>query len=141
MLEPADIAAECGTLVGPPPDQPKDDIGAERTCSRRFSSTEAGTISVLVVRHESEATAKERFKDVEGEPREIKAISGIGDVARRFVKKAASGDPIYNVEAVKGRFSVLVFNSKVTLGGTTIGPVCDHEELEKLLARVVKRLP
>jgi hypothetical protein len=41
---------------------------------------------------------------------------------------------------LKGRFSVLVFNSKVTLGSATIGPVCDEAELEKLLARVVKRV-
>ncbi len=96
---------------------------------------------MLVVRHESDAVARERFKEIEGEPTGIKVLTGIGEAARRFVKKAASGDPIYSAEAIKGRYSVVLFNSKVSLGSATVGPVCNEDELEKLLGRVVKRLP
>ena len=62
-------------------------------------------------------------------------------MARSYIKKGASGDPIYTVEAVKGQFNVVVFNPKITVGGQTIGPVCDEAALAKLLGVVMKRIP
>ncbi|MDC0747416.1 hypothetical protein [Polyangium mundeleinium] len=141
VLTPEEIKAACGVEVEADAKQPTEDIGAERTCSRRWNSKDAGTLSLLVVRQASDAEAKDRFKDIEGEVSGIEAISGLGDVARRYVKKGAGGHPIFNVEVVKGRFDVQVFNPKITLGDTTVGPVCDHAGLEKLLAKAVTRLP
>ncbi|MDC3954096.1 hypothetical protein [Polyangium jinanense] len=141
ILTPEEIKDACGIVVEADSKQPTEDIGPERTCSRRWNSKDAGTLSLLVVRHGSDAEAKERYKDIEGEVSGIEAISGLGDIARRYVKKGAGGHPIFNVEVVKGRFDVQVFNPKITLGDTTVGPVCDHAGLEKLLAKAVTRLP
>lgn len=144
LLTPADVKEACGVEVTAAADQPSDDIGESRTCSRRWSSKDAGALSMLIVRHASAADAKERFDatgtDLAALP-DFKAVTGLGDLARRYAKPGASGDPIYSVEAVKGRFDVLVFNPKVTLGPTTIGPACDLDKLEKLAAKVVAKIP
>jgi len=144
LLTPADVKEACSIEVTAPPEQSPDDIGESRTCSRRWSSKEAGSLSMLILRHGDAGEAKERFTSIAGDIAampEFKAVKGLGDMARRYAKKGASGDPIYTIEAVKGRFDVLLFNPKVTLGQTTVGPVCDLDKLEKLAAKVVGRIP
>jgi hypothetical protein len=144
LILPEDIKEACGNAVTAAENQPKDDIGVERTCSRRWDNKDQGTISMLIVRHASVAEAKERWvatgSEIEAMP-EYKALTSLGDSARRYNKKGVSGDPIYSVELMKGRFNVFVFNAKVTIGDTTVGPVCDLDNLEKLAAKVVSRVP
>jgi hypothetical protein len=143
LLTPADVKEACGVEVAPVPDQPTEDIGVERTCSRRWSNKDLGSLSFLIVRHDSAAEAKERFNETEAEfakMNDYKRIEGLGDVARRYAKQGASGDPIYSVDAVKDRFDVLVFSPKVTVGGTAVGPVCDLDKLEKLVGKMVGRV-
>jgi len=141
VLTAEDVKAACGVEVEADAKNPTEDIGAEPTCSRRWNSKDSGTLSLSVVRLASDVEAKERFKDIEGEVSGLESVSGLGDVARRFVKKGAGGHPIFHVEVVKGRFDVQVFNPKITLGPTTVGPVCDHAGLEKLVAKAITRLP
>ncbi|MBK9266528.1 MAG: hypothetical protein IPM54_42915 [Polyangiaceae bacterium] len=142
ILTAEDVFAACNVKVEAPADQPTDDIGAERTCSRRFSSKEAGTLSVLIVRHANSTEATERYyQETKAELSKPEPIKDVGDLARRYVKRGVSGDPIYTVEAVKGQFNVSVFNPKITLGAQTVGPVCDEAALEKLLAVAIKRIP
>ncbi len=140
LVTPADIEAACGVKVEAPADQPTDDIGAERLCSRRFSSKESGTISLSVVRHGSAADALDRYKEFTVDSSKPEPIEGL-EQARRYEKKGASGDPIFAADAVKDRFIVSVFNPKITVGGQTIGPVCDSNELAKLMPEILKRVP
>jgi hypothetical protein len=140
LVTPADIEAACGVKVEAPADQPTEDIGAERLCNRRFSSKDAGTVSISVVRHGSPADALERYKEFTVESSKPEPIEGL-EQARRYEKKGASGDPIFAADAVKGRFVVSVFNPKITVGGQTIGPVCDSSELAKLMPAILERFP
>lgn len=157
LLTPADILQMCnagmaldtggaGAQVGsaaPSPDS--GDIGEERSCSRRFTSKDKGALSFLVIRHGTPEEAKERFLSTAQEVSSLtdfKAVDKIGDSARRYVKNTAvTGDPMYTVEAVKGRFEVQIFNPKITVGGAPVGPVCSLDQLERLLAIQLGRLP
>lgn len=139
-MSPEDIEKVCGVKVEVPTDQPTEDIGTERMCNRRFSGKDSGTISLSVVRHASNAEALERYRDFTVTSSKPEPIDGI-EVARRYEKKGASGDPIYAADAVKDRFVVSVFNPMITIGGQTIGPVCDYEELAKLMSGIIKHVP
>jgi len=141
VVTPEDVQEACGISVTAAADQPTADIGVDPTCSRRWSSKESGTLSLFIARHPSGDEAKERYKEIEGDVSGVAVIAGLGDLARRYVKKGASGDPIYNVEAVKGRFDLRVFGPKITIGQTTVGPVCDDAGLEKLAKKALERLP
>jgi hypothetical protein len=102
-------------------------------------------MSFVVIRHGSPDEAKERFLSTALEVSSLadfKAIDRLGDSARRYVKKTAvTEDPMYTVEAVKGRFEVQIFNPKITAGGQSVGPVCSLDQLERLLAIQLGRLP
>lgn len=142
LLLPEDIFDACKLKVEIPKDQPTEDIAAEPRCARKFESKEAGLLTLIVMRHGSEDEAKERyFKDFVVELSKPEPIKGIVGASRFFLKKGASGDPILTSEALKGRFNVTLFNPKITVGSQTVGPVCEHEALDKLLVKVLERMP
>lgn len=157
LLTPEDILAMCNAGTSPDtggigaqagsaaPTPESVDIGEERSCSRRFTSKAKGAISFVVIRHGTPEEARERFLSTAQEVSSLadfKAVDKIGDSARRYVKKTAvSGDPMYTVEAVKGRFEVQIFNPKITVGAEAVGPVCSLDQLQRLLAIELGRLP
>lgn len=143
LLEPDDVFKACKVKVEIPADGPKENIGStEMRCTRRFSSKDAGLLTLIVVRHGSDTEAQERYRtDFKVELSKPDVVPGAGDFARFFLKKGVSGDPILTAEAVKGRFNVTVFNPKVTVGGQTVGPVCEAEGLGKVLVQALGRIP
>lgn len=142
LLSLDDVFAACKIKVEAPADQPTENIGTEGRCVRRFSSKEAGLLTLIVVRHASDAEAKERYQtDFKVELSKPDVVADAGDLARFFLKKGVSGDPILTAEAVKGRFNVTLFNPKVTVGGQTVGPVCEEKPLGKLLVQALSHIP
>lgn len=145
LLLPEDIFDACKLKVEIPKDQPTEDIGTEPRCARKFESKEAGLLTLIVMRHGSEDEAKDRYsKDFVVElskPEPVEGFTGPLGSSRFFLKKGASGDPILTSEALKGRFNVTLFNPKITVGGQTVGPVCEHKALDKLLVKVLERMP
>lgn len=142
LLLPDDVFAACNIKVEAPADQPTEDIGTEPRCVRRFSSKEAGLLTLIVQRHTDDAEAKDRyFKDFKAELSKPEPIEGIEVASRYYEKRGVSGDPILTAEAIKGRFNVTIFNPKVTVGGQTVGPVCDHKALGKVLKKVLENVP
>jgi hypothetical protein len=142
LLLPDDVFAACNVKVEVPADQPTEDIGTEPRCVRRFSSKDAGMLTVIVLRHADSAEAKDRyFKDFKVELSKPEPIDGIADTSRYYEKKGASGDPILTAEAIKERFNVTVFNPKITVGGQTVGPVCDQKALGKVLKKLLEHIP
>ena len=101
-------------------------------------------LSLLVFRHSSAEEAKTRFSETGIEYTKLadfKAITGMGDEARRYTKTGVSGDPVLSVELIKGRLNVVMYNSKVKIGDMVVGPVCDLDKLEELAKAVTARLP
>lgn len=142
LLLADDVFAACNVKVEVPADQPTEDIGAESRCVRRFSSKDAGLLTVIIQRHADAAEAKDRyFKDFKVELSKPEPIEGAGELARYFEKRGVSGDPILTAEAVKERFNVTVFNPKVTVGGQTVGPVCDQKALGNVIKKVLEHIP
>jgi hypothetical protein len=142
LLLPEDVFDACKLKVELPKDQPTEDIGSEPRCSRKFESKDAGLLTLIVLRHSSEDEAKERYaKDFVVDLSKPDVVKGVTGLARFYLKKGVSGDPILTSEAVKGRFNVTLFNPKVTVGGQTVGPVCEQEGLGKLLVKVLERMP
>lgn len=142
ILTADDVFAACNVKVELPSDQPTEDIGSEPRCTRRFNSKDAGLLTLIIVRHADGTEAKERYaKDFTVELSKPEPVTGAGDVSRYFLKKGVSGDPILMAEAVKERFNVTVFNPKVTVGGQTVGPVCEKEGLSKLLVKALEHIP
>jgi len=142
LLLPEDVLDACKLKVEVPKDQPTEDIGSEPRCSRKFESKEAGLVTLIVLRHSSEEEAKDRYsKDFVVELSKPEPVKDVTGLSRFFLKKGVSGDPILTSEAVKGRFNVTLFNPKVTVGGQTVGPVCQQEALGKLLVKVLERMP
>jgi len=143
VLTPEDVFEACKIKVEIPADQSTEDIGAEPRCSRKFSSKDAGLLTLIVMRHANAAEAKERYStDFKLELSKPDVVDGIPvGSARFFLKKGVSGDPILTAEAIKDRFNVTVFNPKVTVGGQTVGPVCDEKPLGKLLVKALERIP
>jgi hypothetical protein len=142
LLLPDDVFAACNVKVEVPADQPTEDIGTESRCVRRFSSKDAGLLTVIVLRYTDSAEAKDRYdKDFKVELSKPEPIEGVGDLSRYFEKKGVSGDPILTAEAIKERFNVTVFNPKITVGGQTVGPVCDQKALGKVLGKILQQIP
>ncbi len=142
ILTAEDVFAACKVKVELPSDQPTEDIGSEPRCVRRFNSKDAGLLTLIIMRHADAAEAKDRYyKDFKVELSKPEPVEGAGEISRYFDKKGVSGDPILTVEAVKERFNVTVFNPKVTVGGQTVGPVCDKTGLGKLLVKALEQIP
>lgn len=142
ILSMQDVFAACNVKVEAPADQSTEDIGSEPRCVRKFNSKDAGLLTLIVVRHANAAEAKDRYStDFKLELSKPEPVEGAGDPARFFLKKGVSGDPILTVEAIKERFNVTLFNPKVTVGGQTVGPVCDQKALGKLLVKALEHIP
>jgi hypothetical protein len=141
ILTLEDVSSACNVKVEAPADQPTEDIGSEPRCVRKFNSKDAGLLTLIVLRHASADEAKERYsKDFTVELSKPERVEGAGDLSHFFLKKGVSGDPILTVEAVKERFNVTLFNPKVTVGGQTVGPVCDQKALGKLLVKALEHI-
>lgn len=145
LLTPAEIKEACGFEASAPADQPTDDIGEGRTCSRRWASKEdGGALRMRIVRHASAGEAKERFEikgEVIADMPGYKALTGLGDMARRYIKRRWGGYDDLSVECVKGRFDVLVLSVEDHGGPLAMGPSCSIDQLEKIAAKVVAKLP
>lgn len=142
LLSLEDVFKACNVKVEAPADQPTEDIGTESRCVRRFNSKDAGLLTLIVVRHASDEEAKERYsKDFTVELSKPDVVADAPGLARFFLKKGVSGDPILTAEAVKGRFNVTLFNPKVTVGGQTVGPVCEEKPIGKLLVQALSQIP
>jgi hypothetical protein len=141
LLAVEDVFVACNIKVEVPDDQPKENIGSEPRCVRRFNSKDAGLLTVIVLRYANNTEAKDRYdQDFKVDLSKPEPIEGVGDVSRYFVKTGVGGSPILTAEAVKDRFKVTVFNPKITVGGQTIGPVCDQKGLGKVLAKVLTHI-
>lgn len=142
LLTLDEIFAACKVKVELPTDQSTEDIATEPRCSRKFNSKDAGLLTLIVLRHASVEEAKERYyKDFTVELSKPEPVENAGDISRFFLKRGVSGDPILTAEAVKGRFNVTLFNPKVTVGGQTVGPVCEQKGLGQLLVKALERVP
>lgn len=112
------------------------------TCTRRFGADKSN-LTLMATRHKSAGEAKAAFeeqgKEKKEEP-EFKALTGLGDGARRYASITMTGDVNHTIEVVKGAYTLKLFSPKVTSNGRNIDPVCEPEKLEKLARAVVGKL-
>jgi len=133
ILTEADLSELCGASLGlATPAGERDNIGPDRTCSRRFSDGSAGSLSLLLARLSAPAALAAADPAWEN----VKPIAGLGDEARSFENLSRGGDRVYKLELRKGDLDVLLFTSSLKPGSEPC-----VQALEAVAARVAARLP
>jgi hypothetical protein len=142
-LTPADIQAACGVAVTLVPGADSDEIaGAPGGCSRRYAAG-GRSLTLVLNRLASPAQAKTSFDGQAAsrkEEPEFKALTGLGEGARRYVSINLTGDLLSSVEWVSGPYVARVFSPKVSSNGNQFEPVCPLDKLESLARTASARL-
>ena len=131
LVAAEDVQSACGaSAVLATPSTELDDIGPDRTCSRRFSMANgAGSLTVMFERSSGLSAPKPEWTDV-------KAPAGLGEEARSYRSTNVAQAAQNNLELRKGNLAAWLFSS--ALRGP---PPCSEAGLEQLSRRIATRLP
>jgi hypothetical protein len=136
VLTAADVKSACSVDPSLDPSAAPDELETQATftCTRRFSL--AGRSLTFLLSRGADAKQARQIFDDQGKSRkeepEFKALSGVGDAARRFVSITLTGDLNHTIEVIKGPLTLKAFTPKVTSNNRDLAPFCTLDQLEAL---------